>query len=94
MWKMTNRKEYFKNRYDTFKANHQCVICGCELEKDTKIIKCKFCSKKAYMCRNELTAKRKDAGVCIECGGELTGGSKNIRCAMCIEKNKKRGNRK
>ena len=80
---MTPQQRCCKNRYERLKAEHRCVVCGCELDKDAKTIKCEKCRKQASITLKKHFNKRIDNRLCRRCGQPLPEGMKHKACFKC-----------
>jgi hypothetical protein len=76
-------QQYNKNKYETRKANHQCVVCGCELPENAETIKCDACKEAEKRSKQKYYKKRVDNGLCIRCGEPLPKGAKHKACFNC-----------
>ena len=77
------KQQFYKTRYETRKANHQCVDCGCDLPEDAKTLKCEKCRIKAKRYLKKHFQVRKDNGLCRRCGFPLPQGTIYKACFKC-----------
>lgn len=84
-------QKYYKDRYNRLKAEHKCVVCGCELPENAETLKCEACRKKASIAVNKNQIKRKKNKLCRMCGKKLPEGTRFSACFNCRQKiNEKR----
>lgn len=77
------KQKFYKTRYESRKANHQCVVCGCELPTNAKTLKCEDCRVKANLFLKKHFKTRKDNGLCRRCGFPLPKGTIYKACFKC-----------
>lgn len=54
-----HQQQYYREKYNARKENHQCVVCGCELEAGETKIKCKVCRQIASFNSKKFYDKKK-----------------------------------
>ena len=81
-------RDYSKRYYTERKANHQCVICGCELPEDAKILRCENCQKKTKEKQRQERTRKKANGLCVRCGKSFTDRKGRATCKECRIKEK------
>lgn len=80
---MRYSQQKYKEQYEKRKAEHKCVICGCDLDNEQKGFKCEMCSK-IYSYNQKKYRKRKaENHQCRRCGKTLPTNAQFKTCLVC-----------